>query len=119
MATKGPMSANSPSSRRAAAFNSSGAIKFQWTSPRGASPCLLNPMLLSRGADVCSGLVSVAIARLPFAHPLLRVHHCHGSHVHDVLHISALLEHVYGKIHTDQEGPDFSRSAEMVQQLVG
>src|SRR4030088_1821860 len=61
IATNGPMSANSPSLRRAASLKSSGAIKFQWTLPRGASPCLLSPMLPSRATEVRCGLISVAI----------------------------------------------------------
>src|ERR1700694_4949164 len=119
MATNGPISANSPSPRRAASLKSSGAIKFQWTSPRGASPCLLNPTLLSRATDLRCGLISVAIACLPLTPPLLRVHYRDSGHIHDILNIGALLEYMHGKIHTDQERSDLRRAAEVVQQLVG
>src|SRR5258705_7269406 len=118
MATNGPISVNSPSSRRAAALKSSGAIKFQWTSPGGYSPCLARPMLLSRAASARWGLISVAIPRLPLTDPLLRVHHGDRGHIHDVLPVGALLEHVNGKIHTDQERTDLRRTAEVVQKLV-
>ena len=65
-ATNGPMSANSPSLRRAAAFISSGAIKFQWTSPRRRQALLAqsNAALARRR---CRAAVSF---RLPSTHVL-------------------------------------------------
>ena len=58
-ATKGPMSANSPSPRRAAASMSSGATRFQWTCPLGRSPCCSSPLVESGAPG--TGLVSVAM----------------------------------------------------------
>src|SRR5215213_2743595 len=61
-ATNGPIAANSPSLRRAAAFISSGPTRFQLTRPEGRRPCLERPMLLSRDTLERSGFVSVAIS---------------------------------------------------------
>ena len=51
-ATNGPMSANSPSPRRAAACISSGATRFQWTAPVGRSPCCVESDRCSRAHQV-------------------------------------------------------------------
>src|SRR6476660_9081177 len=129
--TKGPMSASWPSPRRMACWISTGATRFQCTSPDGWRPCASR---LPRSPASSCGFVCVAIeyalgaagargaglefgvdgrwrgrrgkSRLDRLGAFLRVHDRDGGHVDDGLHVGAALEHVHRASHADEDRPD-------------